>query len=172
MTMVVNVRFRDAGKPYRFSCDNMNLSIGDAVMVETNLGLDLAHVCVEPYEMEITKDSEETRLLPVLHIATEEEIAQYEEKCKNEEDAYVECVKLIEKHGLEMNLVDALAVLLHSEMRSIRRSQNEPKSWKKNFSIRITSAFARLISCFSFRFTCCCLCCLSSSWKSFSRAVQ
>ena len=108
MTKVVNVRFRDAGKPYRFSCNDMILSIGDAVMVETNLGLDLAHVCVEPYEIEITKDSEETKLLPILRKASEEEIARYEEKCRNEEDAYTECIKLIEKHGLEMNLVDVV----------------------------------------------------------------
>ena len=108
MTKVVNVRFRDAGKPYRFSCDDMTLTIGDAVMVETNLGLDLAHVCVEPYEMEITKDSEETKLLPVLRLATEDEKVRYEKKCRDEQDAYIECVKLIEKHALEMNLVDVV----------------------------------------------------------------
>ena len=44
MTRIVNVRFRDAGKTYRFSCDGLNLSIGDAVMVETQVGVDLAHV--------------------------------------------------------------------------------------------------------------------------------
>ena len=113
MTKVVNVRFRDAGKPYRFSCNDLTLSIGDAVMVETNLGLDLAHVCVEPYEMEITKDSEETKLLPVIRLATEEEIVQYEKKCRDEEEAYTECIKLIEKHGLEMNLIDVVYALLH-----------------------------------------------------------
>jgi len=101
---VVNVRFRDAGKSYRFSCDGLTLSIGDPVMVETNLGLDLAHVCDEPYEL----NTEEEDLLPVLHPATDEEIAHYEQKLKDEAAAYDKCVELIRNHDLEMNLVDVV----------------------------------------------------------------
>ena len=70
MTRIVNVRFRDAGKTYRFSCDGVNLSIGDAVMVETTLGTDLAHVCEEPYDT----DTEDKDTTPILHKATEAEI--------------------------------------------------------------------------------------------------
>ena len=55
MTKVVNVRFHDAGKSYRFSCDGLTLNIGDAVMVETQLGLDLAHVVEEPFELDLSK---------------------------------------------------------------------------------------------------------------------
>ena len=52
MTKVVNVRFRDAGKAYRFTTGGLSLGIGDSVIVETEQGIDLAHVCEEPYDLE------------------------------------------------------------------------------------------------------------------------
>ena len=52
MTRVVNVRFHDAGRSYQFTCDDLDLRIGDAVMVETSVGLDLAHVAEEPIDMD------------------------------------------------------------------------------------------------------------------------
>ena len=102
MTKIVNVRFRDAGKTYRFSCDGMTLNIGDAVMVETQVGVDLAHVCEEPYETDNAGDD----IVPVMHKATESEITRYDEKCAQEKDAFVKCRELIDMRGLEMNLVD------------------------------------------------------------------
>ena len=102
MTRIVNVRFRDAGKTYRFSCDGMTLNIGDAVMVETQVGIDLAHVCEEPYDTFDAGDD----IVPVMHKATEAEIARYDEKCAQEKDAFVKCRELIDMRGLEMNLVD------------------------------------------------------------------
>ena len=102
MTKIVNVRFRDAGKTYRFSCDGMTLNIGDAVMVETQVGIDLAHVCEEPYDTFDAGDD----IVPVMHKATEAEIARYDEKCAQEKDAFVKCRELIDMRGLEMNLVD------------------------------------------------------------------
>ena len=102
MTKIVNVRFRDAGKTYRFSCDGMTLNIGDAVMVETQVGIDLAHVCEEPYDTVDAGDD----IVPVMHKATEAEIARYDEKCAQEKDAFVKCRELIDMRGLEMNLVD------------------------------------------------------------------
>lgn len=102
MTKIVNVRFRDAGKTYRFSCDGVNLGIGDAVMVETSLGIDLAHVCEEPYET----DAADEEILPILHKATEAEIDRYDQKCAEEKEAFVKCREFIDMRGLEMNLVD------------------------------------------------------------------
>ncbi len=102
MTRIVNVRFRDAGKTYRFSCDGVNLSIGDAVMVETQVGVDLAHVCEEPYETDAVEDD----ITPIMHKATAAEIDRYDEKCAQEKEAFVKCRELIDMRGLEMNLVD------------------------------------------------------------------
>lgn len=106
MTKIVNVRFHDAGKCYRFSCDGMTLNIGDAVMVETSLGPDLAHVAEEPYEMETSKVSED--ILPIKRLANDKEIERYSIKKDKEKEAYEKCQVLIEKHKLNMNLVDAV----------------------------------------------------------------
>ena len=51
MAKVVNLRFHDAGKPYRFLAGDMKLKVGDAVMVNTALGQDIAFVVDEPFEL-------------------------------------------------------------------------------------------------------------------------
>lgn len=106
MTKIVNVRFHDAGKSYKFSCDNMKLNIGDAVMVETSLGLDLAHVVEEAYDLDTKNFQEE--ILPVLRLASDKEIERYQVKKEKEKEAYEKCQMFIDKHKLNMNLVDAV----------------------------------------------------------------
>lgn len=106
MTKIVNVRFHDAGKSYRFSCDGLTLNIGDAVMVETSLGLDLAHVVEEPFDLDVSKYEEE--VLPILRLANEKEIERYQIKKEKEQEAYEKCQSFIDKHQLNMNLVDAV----------------------------------------------------------------
>ncbi len=106
MKKIVNLRFRDAGKVYKFSCNGMNLSIGDAVMVETSMGMDLAHVVEEPIEMEDNLVGDD--VLPVLRMANDKELERYELKQVKEKEAYDKCLQLIEKHDLDMNLVDAV----------------------------------------------------------------
>lgn len=106
MTKIVNVRFHDAGKSYKFSCENMKLNIGDAVMVETSLGLDLAHVVEEAYDLD-TKNFEE-EILPILRLASDKEIERYQVKKEKEKEAYEKCQMFIDKHKLNMNLVDAV----------------------------------------------------------------
>lgn len=107
MTKVVNVRFRDAGKAYRFTTGGLSLGIGDSVIVETEQGIDLAHVCEEPYDLEgDVKD-----ILPIKRLATEADLKAYDEKCAKEKDAMVKCRELIERRELEMNLVDCAFTL-------------------------------------------------------------
>ncbi|MCQ2482714.1 MAG: stage 0 sporulation protein [Clostridia bacterium] len=106
MGKVVGVRFHDAGKLYKFRCDNFSLKIGDAVMVETQLGPDLAHVAEEPYEIDDNKiDSD---VIPIQRIADKNEIERYEVKKQKENEAYTICLGLIEKHKLDMNLIEAV----------------------------------------------------------------
>ena len=52
---IVNLRTRDAGVTLRFSCDGYALSLGDAVMIDTELGEEIAFVAQEPY-VEETKE--------------------------------------------------------------------------------------------------------------------
>jgi len=106
MTKVVNCRFREAGKVYRFRCDGLSLKIGDKVMVNTNLGEDMAHVIESPYV--ISQDKEGDSLIPVLRKASAEEEKIYEEKLVKEADAFVKCQEFIDELGLEMNLCDTV----------------------------------------------------------------
>ena len=108
MTKVVNVRFRDAGKAYRFTCDGLSLGIGDSVIVETEQGIDLAHVCEEPYDLEQGGNED---ILPIKRIANEADLKAYDEKCAKEKEALVKCRELIAKRNLEMNLVDCAFTL-------------------------------------------------------------
>ena len=106
MRRTVNLRFRDAGKAYRFTCDDIDIKIGDAVMVETSMGIDLAHVIDEPIEVEDSQIGDD--VLPVLRFANEKELERYELKKEKEQEAYDRCLQLIEKHQLDMNLIDAV----------------------------------------------------------------
>ena len=106
MTKVVNCRFREAGKVYRFRCDGLSLKIGDKVMVNTNLGEDMAHVIESPYV--IPEGHEGDALIPVLRVATPQEVKIYEEKLVKEADAFVKCNEFIDELGLEMNLCDTV----------------------------------------------------------------
>ena len=106
MMKVVNCRFREAGKVYRYRCDNFNLAIGDKVMVNTNLGIDMAHVIEAPYV--VPDEKEGTGLESIIRKATPQEEKIYEEKLVKEQEAFVKCQEFIDELGLEMNLCDTV----------------------------------------------------------------
>ncbi|MBQ0012842.1 MAG: stage 0 sporulation family protein [Clostridiales bacterium] len=106
MARVVNLRFHDAGKPYRFLTGDLKLKVGDAVMVNTALGYDIAFVVDEPFDIPDEKIDE--NILPVLRFATDKEMDRYHDKREREEVAFKKCLALIEKHQLPMTLVEAV----------------------------------------------------------------
>lgn len=106
MARVVNLRFHDAGKPYRFLTGDLKLKVGDAVMVNTALGYDIAFVVDEPFDIPDEKIDE--NILPVLRLATDKEMDRYHDKREREEVAFKKCLALIEKHQLPMTLVEAV----------------------------------------------------------------
>ncbi len=106
MARVVNLRFHDAGKPYRFLTGDLKLKVGDAVMVNTALGYDIAFVVDEPFDIPDEKIDE--NILPVLRFATDKEMEHYHDKREREDIAFKKCLTLIEKHQLPMTLVEAV----------------------------------------------------------------
>ena len=106
MAKVVNLRFHDAGKPYRFLAGDFKLKVGDAVMVNTALGQDIAFVVDEPFDLPDEKLDE--TILPVLRMATDTEMDHYAEKKKREQSAFIKCLEFIEKRELPMMLVEAV----------------------------------------------------------------
>ncbi len=86
MAKVVNLRFHEAGKPYRFLAGDLKLKVGDAVMVNTALGQDIAFVVDEPFDLPEEKVDE--TILPVLRYANEKEMEHYHEKKEREKSAF------------------------------------------------------------------------------------
>jgi cell fate regulator YaaT (PSP1 superfamily) len=105
MTKIIGVRFRSAGKVYFFDPKNLNINIGDHVIVETARGIEYGAVVIGPREVEDTKVIQP--LKDVIRVATpEDDEIEINNKIK-EKDAFKICVEKITKHGLEMKLIDA-----------------------------------------------------------------
>ena len=105
MIKVVGVRFRTAGKIYFFDPGKLHIKKGQHVIVETARGVEYGYVLTG--EREVTDDTVIQPLKPVLRIATKEDDAIEEKNKKKEKEAFKICQKKIEKHHLEMKLIDA-----------------------------------------------------------------
>lgn len=106
MKRIVNVTFRDAGKVTKYLCEDLDLKIGDMIMADTPMGLDLGHVVEEPYFLDESLLPED--IIPVERLADDKEIERYSLKQEKEKEAYDRCLSLIEKNNLDMNLIDAV----------------------------------------------------------------
>ena len=105
MIKVVGVRFRTAGKIYFFDPGKLHIKKGQHVIVETARGVEYGYVLTG--EREVTDDKVIQPLKPVLRITTKEDDAIEEKNKKKEKEAFKICQKKIEKHHLEMKLIDA-----------------------------------------------------------------
>lgn len=104
MIKVIGVRFRQAGKIYNFNPGSLEIKKGDHVIVETVRGVEYGYVVDEIKEVD-----EESVIMPlkeVIRIATEEDAKQVLENKEKEKKAFKICKEKIEKHGLEMKLID------------------------------------------------------------------
>lgn len=105
MKKVVGVRFRTAGKVYYFDPSNHELERGNHVIVETARGVEYGTVVGSPKEIE---DEEFIKTLkPVLRVATAKDDEQEANNKLKEKEAFKICLEKIQKHGLEMKLIDA-----------------------------------------------------------------
>ncbi len=105
MIKVVGVRFRTAGKIYYFDPQNLPINKGDHVIVETARGVEYGTVVGGIRE--VTDDEVMQPLKPVLRIATPKDDKQEEINRQKEKEALKVCLEKIEKHNLEMKLIDA-----------------------------------------------------------------
>ena len=105
MTKIVGVRFRNAGKVYYFDPAKFQIEAGDHVIVETARGVEMGSVILAPREIE--DDKVVSPLKSVIRIATEADEKIVEKNREKEKEAFQICLEKIEKHGLEMKLVEA-----------------------------------------------------------------
>ncbi|MBP8988876.1 MAG: stage 0 sporulation family protein [Clostridia bacterium] len=103
MPRVVSVQFREAGKTYYFDPGNFVLQKGDAVIVETAQGKELAIV---DEIKEVSEDELVAPLKSIIRQADANDLAQYDENKQKEKEAFRVCQEKIESRGLNMRLVD------------------------------------------------------------------
>ncbi len=104
MVDVVSIKFKNRGKSYFFSPNNLEIHTGDKVIVETSKGLEMADVVRGNHPVE--DDSVVQPLRPVARVATADDLRVAELNKKREKEAFEICQKKIAEHGLEMKLVD------------------------------------------------------------------
>lgn len=104
MTTVVGVRFKKAGKIYYFDPDQIDIKIDDAVIVETARGIEFGLVVVGPKE--IKEEDMATALKKVIRLADADDIETQEKNKAKEEEAFNICLEKIEKHKLDMKLIE------------------------------------------------------------------
>ena len=105
MITIIGVRFRNVGKVYYFSPRDLDVCVGDHVIVETARGVEFGKVVTGPKEVEDDKITQP--LKSVIRIANEEDYKKEEKNREKEKEAFKICLEKIHKHGLEMKLIDA-----------------------------------------------------------------
>lgn len=105
MITIIGVRFRNVGKVYYFSPRELDICVGDHVIVETARGVEYGFVVLGPKEVDDSKVIQP--LKEVIRIATPKDDAREENNRKKEKEAFEICQKKIRAHNLEMKLIDA-----------------------------------------------------------------
>ncbi|MBQ3599662.1 MAG: stage 0 sporulation family protein [Lachnospiraceae bacterium] len=104
MVTIIGVRFRKAGKVYYFSPGKLKIEKGANVIVETARGIEYGKVVLGPREV---KKSEIVQpLKSVMRLATKADDEKEKKNKEKEMKAFQICLEKIQKHQLNMKLVD------------------------------------------------------------------
>ncbi len=104
MVKVVGVRFKKAGKIYYFDPVDMDIETNEKVIVETSRGIEFGTAVIGVKEVD-EKDIVQP-LKQVIRIATEEDRNHHQENINKKERALEICQEKVEKHELDMKLID------------------------------------------------------------------
>lgn len=107
MPNVVGVRFKPCGKIYDFEVDGIEISKGDCVVVESDLGVNLGIVITD---CRTTEDSDK-KFKKIMRKATPDDFLQKEENKALESEAREYCLERIMARGLPMKLIATEATL-------------------------------------------------------------
>ncbi len=102
---IVKVQFAPWDKAYSFSFDSESLKVGDYVVVETKLGIEMAKV-IAIDEKGDTVTAEADPIKPISRIATKEDLDLVLEQNRQKDKVFQKCVSLIRKNQLPIKLVD------------------------------------------------------------------
>lgn len=105
MKKVISVRFKSSGKSYYFDPAGLDIQAGDYVIVETARGTECGEVVAGVKEVPDATLVKE--LKPVTRMADSVDIRRMRQNRADEEKAFAVCAERIQKHGLDMKLVEA-----------------------------------------------------------------
>ena len=114
MTDVIGINFRENGKIYFFNPAQLELKIGDKVLVETKLGKELGTVKTGIRKIDESKLSDPIK--EIIKKATNEDEKHLADNIKKEKEALRICKEKIKEHELEMNLVEAKYLFDNSKL--------------------------------------------------------
>ena len=104
MVKVVGVKFKTAGKVYYFDPDDLQVEIGTNVIVETARGMEFGTVNMT--EKEVHPSEIVSPLKKIIRIADEKDYKKHKENVQKKERALKLCQEKVDKHKLEMKLID------------------------------------------------------------------
>ena len=104
-TVIVGVQYKPKGKIYYFDPKDITFQKGEGVIVETAQGQEFGTIAIanKPIDESLLKGE----LKPVVRKATEKDIKQHETLMEKRIKYMADAQTLIEKHKLDMKLVDA-----------------------------------------------------------------
>ena len=102
MPRIISVQFSTASKLYDFSAAEMDIAVGDRVVVETERGLSIAQVMRAPVEREA---SAAEKLITIKRKATFDDLATLERNKQKEDEAFDFCLRRIVERSMQMKLV-------------------------------------------------------------------
>ena len=104
MPKIVGVRFKDIGKIYYFSPNDIEFEVGDGVIVETVRGVEFGKVALAVREVD--ESALVSPLKPVIRKATDKDFETAQRNLDKKHDAMKIAKEKIEKHKLNMKLID------------------------------------------------------------------
>ena len=100
----IGVRFKENGKSYYFNPKDLEIQVGQNVIVETVRGLEFGLVVFN--DKEVNEEELANPLKDVVRIATKDDEKRNEMNKEKEKEALKICEEKVLKHNLDMKLVD------------------------------------------------------------------
>ena len=113
-THFVGVKFSNAPRAYYFGVKDLELHIGDKVVVETMRGMEMGEVTFDPISMD--KYDSPLGLKPVIRVATDIDIKLFDANQKDATFALDICIAEAKKLNLKMNLISCEYTLDRSKI--------------------------------------------------------
>lgn len=104
MAMIIGVRFKEVGKVYYFDPKDIQFEENERVIVETARGVECGEIAIA--NKEVPDEEIVHPLKSVIRKATPEDLKTLEANKKKEIHAFNVCLDKIEKHKLDMKLVE------------------------------------------------------------------